>query len=231
MSQRKNEKKGAIRMPFEQEQQLLNQTESETQAPNSVTPAFIYEKCITCPDIGHTCNGPNMLILPIDQVRKIIRRRKQHLGITADLLAAKSGVPKGTVSRFLSGDELDFKYTTVSAVANALVAMSGDRLEVRDNPCPATSTELKARDAENSLRLAESEARCAQLLEELAAEKEKQITAVNDVRTEELRKSEYLEALAAQRLQIIERKERKINAMGIAIGILLAAMVAMALVL
>lgn len=128
----------------------------------------IYDKCVTCPDIGRFCNGPNMLILPILDVREIVRRRKMATGMTVDKLADKSGIPKTTVERFLRGAAVsDFKYTTVSAIVRAVIAY-GAGADLGDNPCPAAAHEIKEAQQEYDALLQKKDEEIADLAERLA---------------------------------------------------------------
>lgn len=115
---------------------------------SSDNPVVMYEKCITCKDVGSRCNGPNMLILDIEQVREMCRQRKKILGITSQQITdACEFVEKSSIDRFLSHKVADFRYTVVHDIVRAIIRYGqGHQWEkLGDNPCPATSSEIQAK--------------------------------------------------------------------------------------
>lgn len=157
--------------------------------------SMIYEKCITCPDVGRICNGPNMLTLPIEDVREMVRLRKKVLGLTNEQLAVFCNIPKGTIDRFLSDADTDFKYTTVCEIIRGIIRYgqpAGEQLG--DNPCPATSSEIRQQKEEDAGKLAAAEAECQQLRDKLTATKGNHIEQMNDYRQDQQRRVDYLKA-------------------------------------
>lgn len=81
----------------------------------------MFEKCIPCKKIGHSC-VPNLMLLPFaDLIRWCIKRQK-YLGWTNQVLADKSKVPVGTINRIWAGDYADCKYSTIK---NLLITLIG----------------------------------------------------------------------------------------------------------
>lgn len=124
---------------------VLANEKGVVSSDNSVV---MYEKCITCKDVGARCNGPNMLILDIDQVREMCRKRKKILGVTTQQITdACEFVEKSTIDRFLSNKVADFRYMVVHDIVRAIIRFGqGHQWEkLGDNPCPATSSEIQAK--------------------------------------------------------------------------------------
>lgn len=194
-----------------------------------------YAKCIACNDHGSNCKGPKLAALrTINNVREYHRRLKNSRGITLKEIYpyTEKFVSNATVKEYFAHGEKDFRWTTVSLIDNALTTICAKNAGVSPEdvpPCPATSTEIKAKETESVRKFAEAEGRCAELLEELKKEKDKRIARVDAVRKEEHNKIEYLKQLAEQRMRVIQRKEKHITIMAAIIGVLVVALVAMAL--
>ena len=154
---------------------------------------IIYAKCIKCPDIGRVCSGPNMLALGIDGVREMVRQWKVFMKLSNDQLAALSNVPKGTVDRFLSSADTDFKYTTVSAIVKGLIRYSGTTdLQPGEHPCPATSSEIRAKIDAADRELQAAQDRCRELEASLLDTKSKWGDRMEAARKDNEARAEYL---------------------------------------
>lgn len=81
----------------------------------------MFEKCIPCKKIGHSC-VPNLMLLPFPDLIKWCIKRQKHLGWTNQILADKSKVPVGTINRIWAGDYADCKYSTIK---NLLITLIG----------------------------------------------------------------------------------------------------------
>lgn len=181
----------------------------ESTSANGSTPpgaekeAHIYDKCVGCPDVGRVCNGPNMLTLPIEGVREMVKRRKNTLKLTNEKLSEKSGIPLTTINRFLSPSvTTDFKYTTVSDIVRAVIGYGQEGYSFHENPCPATSSEIRQRTERNIAELLAAEAECGRLREELEAANKKRREQRAEIKQEDQRKIDHLKE------QVIYLEER-----------------------
>lgn len=84
----------------------------------------MFNKCITCPKIGESC-VPNLMLLPFGELIQWCNKRQNHLGWTNNMLAEKSKVPAGTISRIKAGEE-DCKYSTIKNILIALIGGTSD---------------------------------------------------------------------------------------------------------
>ena len=216
----------------------LSPTEgSQMPKSNMILPDILltYEKCIACSDYGSNCKGPKLAALhTIANVREYHRRLRKSRNISMKEIYALTEhvVSNATIKEYFAHEDKDFRWTTVSLIDNAMTTICGQSAGVHldDVPhCPATSTEIREREETRIRQAAEAESRCATLLSELAEEKDKQIFLIDEVRREERSKVEYLKSLSDQRLAMINRKDKVIAIMGIALSVLMIAMVAMAL--
>lgn len=81
----------------------------------------MFEKCIPCKKIGHSC-VPNLMLLPFPDLIKWCIKRQKYLGWTNQVLADKSKVPVGTINRIWASDYADCKYSTIK---NLLITLIG----------------------------------------------------------------------------------------------------------
>lgn len=167
---------------------------SESVAPESAKSALIYEKCIGCPDVGTICNGPNMLTLPIEGVREMVKRRKNTIKLTNEKLSEKSGIPITTINRFLSPSvTTDFKYTTVSDIVKAVIGYGQEgSYSFNENPCPATSSEIRQQNEETAAKLAAAQAECARLQAALEESNRKRRDQRTEIKQDDQRKIDHL---------------------------------------
>lgn len=91
----------------------------------------MYEKCLNCPKIGTTCEGPHFFSMTAPVLLEWCKSRKKYLRLSNEKLAELSGVPKGTIDRLLSGEHLDFKFETIRPLIKVL--SGGEWIEA---PCP-----------------------------------------------------------------------------------------------
>lgn len=80
----------------------------------------MFDKCIKCDRLGQDC-VPNLMILSFSDLIGWCNKRQKYLGWTNQVLADKSTVPLGTISRIKAGDYQDCKYSTIRYLITALV--------------------------------------------------------------------------------------------------------------
>lgn len=85
-----------------------------------------YNQCITCPDIGVSCDGPNFLAMSPERRSEWARIRKEYLHRqdskwTNAYIAEVSGVSKVTVDRFIAGTGGDLRLSTIESILKVLV--------------------------------------------------------------------------------------------------------------
>ena len=85
----------------------------------------MFEKCIPCKKIGHSC-VPNLMLLPFPELIRWCIKRQKFLGWTNQFLADKSKVPVGTINRIWAGDYADCKYSTIKQLLVTLIGGTTD---------------------------------------------------------------------------------------------------------
>lgn len=107
--------------------------------PNSqyVDPSTIrYGKCVRCPDIGVTCDGPNFAAMTMEQIVLWCIARKNFLGLTNQNIATQAGLALGTVGCFFSGTHSDIRMDTLRLILKVLIGGN-----YTGRPCPDAPTD------------------------------------------------------------------------------------------
>lgn len=90
----------------------------------------MYLECISCSQLGVSCDGPNFVAMSSKDLLEWCKQREKHIGMTREKLAELSGTPKGTIDRLFAGKSPDFKYETIRPMVKVLVGGS-----FAGNPC------------------------------------------------------------------------------------------------
>ena len=135
-----------------------------------------YQKCIKCPSLGILCGGQKITALRTIECARIYHRalrRERKIQIKPIFAAAKI-VSEGTIEDYFGKTAQDFKWTTVAAIDNALIAIIGDRVGQCpiENPCPDAIVELRDRCDTLVARYDEATAENARLSQALATAEE-----------------------------------------------------------
>ena len=140
---------------------------SPSFAPESPNPYPGWWNCLECPDLGCHCNGPSLRTLGnIASARafhkSLVKCRRIPLKKVAETV--KDKISDATVYEYFSNADKDFKWTTVFIICDALISICGDRVGMPPlpNPCPASSSEVRAKLATADLKLAEANLKAAQ---------------------------------------------------------------------
>lgn len=108
-----------------------------------------YQKCIKCPSLGILCGGQKITALRTIECARIYHRalRRERKIQLKPIFAAAPNVSDGTIEDYFGKTPQDFKWTTVAAIDNALIAIIGNRVGQCpiENPCPDAIVELRDR--------------------------------------------------------------------------------------
>lgn len=182
---------------------------SQNQIPESQNSLPGWWNCLECNDLGSSCNGPSLRTLGgIASARAflkaLVKCRKIPLKRVAETV--KDKISEATVYEYFSGADKDFKWTTVFIICDALVAICGDRvgLPPLTNPCPSSSSEVRAQLAAADMKVAAAELRAAQS-EGTVAELQSQIIEVKARSAERIdqMQSDHVTSMAWMRKQMI----------------------------
>lgn len=123
-----------------------------------------FEGCIGCPDMGIACSGPNLLVLTIPELRLWANRWREHFKLSVVKCAAAWDMPEGTVSRFLSSSDPDFRYASIQGIVHGILryGLSADQ-QAQYNACPATTEQIRCQVANLEAQLLERTEECAVL--------------------------------------------------------------------
>lgn len=185
-----------------------------------------YHKCLPCAELGRTCGGQKLAALgSIEAVRAYHRALKAARKIQLkQIYPAAPQIGHGTIEDYFGRSGQDFKWTTVTAIDSALVAICGDRVgqPLPETPCPFALAEMQE-------RMEKAEAEAERLSKALATAEEKHLLTLRDqhgvmqaqlefaqerMRSAEARAEDYLRRNDEKRLQIEKLHEdiRTLNA-------------------
>ena len=149
---------------IETNQSIINTrtTEQITKTPDEKTLRFA--GCIGCSDMGITCSGPNLAVLTVPELRLWANRWREHFKLSIVKCAAAWDMPEGTVSRFLSSPESDFRYATIQGIVQGILryGLSADQ-QKEYHSCPATTQQIQEQFADLERQLVERTEECAAL--------------------------------------------------------------------
>ena len=169
---------------------------SQNLIPPSQNPAPGWQNCLTCPDLGVSCNGPSLRTIGnIASARAFHKALAKMRTINTKRVAeaVKDKISEATVYEYFSNADKDFKWTTVFIICDALISICGDRvgLPPLSNPCPASSSEIRAKLATADLKLAEAkllvakhETTVADLQSEIIAVKQRSAERIDQIQSD-----------------------------------------------
>ena len=173
-----------------------------------------FEKCLSCPDMGVHCLGPNLAMLPIEEFRAWVRKWKERYGLSVEACGEIWGIG-GTAKRFLGGQETGFQFATVQSIVRGIVSHGlPPETVMSSEPCPSTSAEINVRvcayerqlkesQEEREILLTRKNAHATEFIERMAEQRE----AYEKRLTEKQDTIDFLKELAEKRR--IDAEEQK----------------------
>lgn len=212
-----------------------NVSDTRTSAHGSKTSeekTLRFAGCIGCSDIGVTCSGPNLAVLTIPELRLWANRWREHYKLSIVKCAAAWDMPEGTVSRFLSSPDPDFRYASIQGIIQGIIryGIAADQ-QKQYHSCPATTEQIQEKVADLERQLVERTEECATLtakklnkaneyaermaeqrdnFERHLVEKENTITFLQELAAKRQRDLEKSEAVSHDYLARIDAKNAQI---------------------
>lgn len=215
-------------------QQNTSASTPDTSATDKKTIRF--EKCIGCPDLSITCSGPNLALLTVPELRVWVNRWREHYKLSISKCAATWDMAEGTVARFLSSSDPDFRFATIQGIVQGIVRYGQPADYQHDyDPCPITTAEaqdqvasyekqllekteenaeLAARKLERAHEYTEHMAEQRENYEKHLEEKEKTVAFLRSLADKRQKDLEKAEAVCADYLARIDAKNEKIDKLG-----------------
>lgn len=174
-----------------------------------------YEKCLSCEQLGTTCDGPNLLSMDTVELGQWCNElRKNNPGMTYDRIATDTQLSKSAVRDFLIGNHYDCSMHTARTIAKYITNGKWD-----DNPCGNVSNNEKAAYEE---RIKQLETEVDHLDVRLKAVKKTNESLETLVKNNNTRTTQDKEFLRGE----IKRKNRSIVALCVLLGISVAIIIA-----
>lgn len=175
--------------------------------------ALAYTDCISCPDLGTTCNADNLATLDGESFRAWCILRMEHLGWSHSKTAEVADVPKGTFDNWISGITKELRWDTAYRISRALCGIS----PTNGATCPLKSQEI------NDLR---AKADAHDLLQSrfdrrLADDRVKidHLKAQNEFLTQQIREKD---AINKEYMSFFRRKNTVMAILGVLLGVCVA---------
>lgn len=162
-----------------------------------------YDQCLDCPDLGRSCDGPNMLAMSLERWCEWCRKRKEDLGLTNVQIAEASRVSVPTVDRIMAGNcNKDVRRSTCADISSALISSWGKYPCARPKPVDNHEHVKKIEEQAEEIR---------SLKEQISSMKAEH--KENMVHSEELaeKKVAYLKELVVKREQRIDEQNRRLE--------------------
>lgn len=167
-----------------------------------------YEKCLSCEQLGTTCDGPNLLSMDTVELGQWCNElRKNNPGMTYDRVATDTQLSKSAVRDFLIGSHVDCSMHTARTIAKYITNGKWD-----DNPCGNVSNNEKAAYEE---RIKQLETEVDHLDVRLKAVKKTNESLETLVKNNNTRTTQDKEFLRGE----IKCKNRSIVVLGVLLGI------------
>lgn len=159
----------------------------------------MFNKCITCPKIGESC-VPNLMLLPFAELIQWCIKRQKFLGWSNNVLADKSKVPVGTISRIWAGED-DCKYSTMKNLLIALIGGTTDEF---------SCTEQVEKELRQMERLEQQAAKLSAIEAENKELKER-LSKIDELHRQDIRiiKQEYQEEITFLREELRARRKQE----------------------
>lgn len=192
-----------------------------------------FEKCIGCPDLSIACSGPNFALLTIPELRAWVNRWREHYKLSISKCAATWDMAEGTVARFLSSSDPDFRFATVQGIIQGIILYGQPADHQQDyKPCSFTTAEVQEQVASYEKQLLEKTEENAELAtrkleraneytermaeqrenyEKHLAEKQETIDFFRELAAKRQRDLEKSEAVSADYLARIDAKNEKLE--------------------
>lgn len=161
-----------------------------------------YNICISCPRIGHTCDGPNFLAMTVERWCEWCRLRRDFLNWKNATIAEKSGLSKISIDRIMAGDVKDLRITTMQAVSRALVNGVWGQ-----SPCVLVTESEKEIYVDNPAIVAQCQ-HLQNTIDHLSVEYKEELSAV---REEAQRKITFLRDQIAFKERQMDAKDKQIE--------------------
>lgn len=176
----------------------------------------LYQKCLSCPDYGVTCNGPKLAALgDIMIVREFHRAIRDTRSIPMKIIYfAAPSISEATINDYFSHSVKDFKWTTVGAIDNALTAICGNRVgqPLLDHPCPASSTEIRENIAQYEDQIGTLTKENIRLQEKVTETKGKVISTREEVKEDYASRVQFLVKLSEKQQKDMDEMQDRHNA-------------------
>lgn len=177
--------------------------ESSIAFPLSPNPSPLYSKCLSCPDFCTSCRG-----IDITSLSGAAEKRAYHKAIKKEFgfllkdiyQLVKNVIGKSTTDEYFGSGTGDYKWTTVTAIHNALLYLVAQKkgMPLCEHSCSSSSSEVRNQLAAADLNLAAAnvnlanmQAECDDLRRRLADSDGSHIAQIAEIQTSKASEIEW----------------------------------------
>lgn len=176
-----------------------------------------YEKCLTCAQLGKTCDGPNLLILEPEELREWLNTlRKSRPGMTYDRTSAETGVSKTAVYNFLTGAHPDCRLDTVRPITKCYIGGN-----CGENPCGNVTNSEKAAYEEKIRQLEQSTVWHEDKIKHLQETNAAMQTLITNTNARATQDKDFLRKQLDARYEFLKRKDKVIVILSVLLALCL----------
>ncbi len=181
-----------------------------------------YEKCLTCKQLGETCDGPNLMAMETAELGLWCNElRKKKPGMTYDRIAADTGVSKSAVHSFLNGTHADYRRETFRPIVKYITGGKWD-----DNPCGNITNTEKAAYEEKIQHLKDEIQWRDDTIQHLTKNNESMETLVANSNARHTADKDFLRKQLEDRYYFLKRKDKVIVMLSVMLALCVTAIIA-----
>lgn len=181
-----------------------------------------YEKCLSCDQLGASCDGPNLLAMEtIDLGLWCNELRKDSPGMTYDKIALDTDLSKSAVRDFLTGKHDDCSMRTARTIARYITKGKWD-----DNPCGNLTNSEKAAYEEKIRQLENSVVWHEDKIKDLKEKNASLETLVANTNARMTADKDFLRRQLEDRYQFLKRKDKVIVILSVLLALCLLVIIA-----
>lgn len=174
-----------------------------------------YEKCLSCDQLGITCDGPNLLAMDTVELGLWCNElRKDNPGMTYDKIAAETELSKSAVRDFLTGKHDDCSMRTARTLARYITNGKWD-----DNPCGNLTNSERAAYEERIKQLEKDKVWHEDKIKSLEKQVEAMQTLITNTNARATQDKEFLRKQLNDRYHFLKRKDKCIVILSVLLGL------------
>lgn len=177
-----------------------------------------YEKCLSCDQLGKTCDGPNLLAMETVDLGLWCNELRED---SYEKIAAETELGKTTVSEFFKGKHEDCSILTARKIVKYITKGKWD-----DNPCGNLTTAERAAYEERIRQLEAEIAQKNEKIADLTQQKNDMQTLITNTNARATQDKDFLRKQLDERYKFLKRKDKVVVILSVLLGLSVATIIA-----